>query len=342
VNSQEPFVEGGAEYLAQSLRDQLIKRGHKAEIVRIPFKWYPPSRILDHALGCRLMKIDPADVDLVIALKFPAYLVPFPNKKVWLLHQFRQAYDLWDTPFQDIPDTPEGRGVRDMVRRADAAYLPEARAIYTNSEIVARRLREFSGIRADGVLYPPLSRPDLFAPGEPSDYFFYPSRILPGKRQRLAIEAMRFVHPSVKLVLAGTPVSETHEHELRSLVLEFKLQERVRFLGWISEEEKARWMAEAYGILYLPYGEDSYGFVTLEAFQCHKPVITLTDSGGTDELVTHEETGLVAEPSAQSVAEAINRLWANRAWSVELGENAHRSLDRLEISWDRVVGSLLA
>jgi len=342
INNQEIFVEGGAEYLADSLRDQLVLRGHEATVIRIPFKWYPPSRILDHILACRLMKIDPTDVDLVIALKFPAYSIPFANKKVWLLHQFRQAYDLWGTPFQDIPNTPEGRRVRDMVRVADEAYLPEALKIYTNSQIVARRLQEYSGVEANGVLYPPLSEPNPFRSGEFGDYFFYPSRIVPGKRQRLAIEAMRFARPGLKLVLAGTPVNATHELELRSVVENFNLQERVRFLGWVSEEEKARWMADARGILYLPYDEDSYGFVTLEAFTCHKPVITLADSGGTKELVTHEVTGLVAQPSPEAVAQAMNRLWAERTWAIELGENAYRSLSRLEISWDKVVRSLLA
>jgi len=56
---------------------------------------------------------------LVIALKFPSYLAPCGNKRVWLLHQFRQAYDLWGTALSGIADAPEGRGLRDLIVRAD-------------------------------------------------------------------------------------------------------------------------------------------------------------------------------------------------------------------------------
>ena len=47
--------------------------------------------------------------DRVIALKFPAYLVPHRQKVLWILHQYRQAYDLWDAGKSNIPDTPRAR-----------------------------------------------------------------------------------------------------------------------------------------------------------------------------------------------------------------------------------------
>src|SRR5262245_18683497 len=106
VTNQAPFVRGGAEYLADSLAGKLTARGHLAEVVRIPFKWYPLSAVAEHVLACRLLRIDSGGPDLVIALKFPAYYAPFGRKRLWLLHQFRQAYDLWGTPYGALPDTP--------------------------------------------------------------------------------------------------------------------------------------------------------------------------------------------------------------------------------------------
>ena len=41
-------------------------------------------------------------VDRLIGLKFPAYLIPHPRKVIWLLHQHRQAYDLWQHPLNDL------------------------------------------------------------------------------------------------------------------------------------------------------------------------------------------------------------------------------------------------
>ena len=52
---------------------------------------------------------------------------------------------------------------------------------------------------------------------------------------------------------------------------------------------------------YGPFDED-YGYVTLEGFAAHRPVVTLTDAGGPLEFVTDGETGLVTLPEPQAIA----------------------------------------
>jgi glycosyltransferase involved in cell wall biosynthesis len=341
VNVQAPYIRGGAEVLAESLQERLTDRGHQVQTVRIPFKWYPPDAILRHMLACRLIDISADDVDLVIGLKFPAYLVPFPRKRLWLLHQFRQVYELWGGPFQELPETPEGARVRDAIIHADNQFLPEADAIYTNSHIVARRLKTFNGIVATDVLYPPLPNPDLFSFEDFGDYFFYPSRVVSTKRQAVAIDAMRHVRSDFKLVLAGKPDDDAYGRELRGNIKRYGLEDRIKWLGWISERDKASLMARAFAALYLPYDEDSYGYVTLEAFQSHKPVITFSDSGGTDELIEHGFNGLVADPSAESLAEQMESLWMAKAHTRELGENAFQSLANHGIEWGHVLDRLI-
>jgi glycosyltransferase involved in cell wall biosynthesis len=342
LNVQAPFVRGGAEYLADSLAHQLALRGHAVDVLRIPFKWYPHQAIADHMLACRLVSLEGGRPDLVIALKFPAYLVPFENKKVWLLHQFRQVYELWQTPLAGMPDNPETRGLRDMIIEADNTGLRQVRKLFTNSKIVAGRLKRFNHIDADEVLYPPLDRPELFRRGEFGDYFFYPSRQNAAKRQHVAIEAMRHVRSPFRLVFAGKPDADDYGRELRARVEQWGLQDRVVFLGWISEEEKARWIAGARAALYLPYDEDSYGYVTLEAFHSHKAVVTFTDSGGTNELVEHEVNGLIVEPTPEALAHAMETLWADGQQARHLGEAAHATLARHRIGWDHVVDRLTA
>src|ERR1700684_1330059 len=146
-NNQAPFVRGGAELLAEWLSAKLQQYGHQAEIVRIPFQWNPPERIVDHMLAARLVRL--ANVDRVVAFKFPAYYVPHGSKVLWLLHQFRQASALWGTPYQDIPATPAGHRIRDAVMDADRCYLQEAERIYTNSKIVGHRLNLYNGLESE-------------------------------------------------------------------------------------------------------------------------------------------------------------------------------------------------
>ena len=62
ATAQVPFVRGGAEMHAEGLQAALTAAGHQVEQVRLPFKWYPPERILDQILATRLF--DVTDVPL--------------------------------------------------------------------------------------------------------------------------------------------------------------------------------------------------------------------------------------------------------------------------------------
>jgi hypothetical protein len=89
-----PFVRGGAEELAEHLVQHLnARKGIQAELLRVPFRWDPAERLIDEIVLNRSLKL--YNVDRVIGMKFPAYLIPHDNKMLWLMHQYRQAYDLY-------------------------------------------------------------------------------------------------------------------------------------------------------------------------------------------------------------------------------------------------------
>ena len=141
---QVPFVRGGAELMADELVAALRARGHEAELVTMPFKWYPGARVLDQAFLWRLADLTESDgrpIDRVIATKFPSYCVRHPNKVAWVLHQFRQAYDYDRTELGQFSESPEDRATRRAVQRLDAVALGEARRVFATSQNVADRLR---------------------------------------------------------------------------------------------------------------------------------------------------------------------------------------------------------
>jgi glycosyltransferase involved in cell wall biosynthesis len=338
LNAQVPFVRGGAEQLADGLVAALRGAGHEVEYVRLPFRWHPDERILDHMLAARLLHLP--DADLVIGLKFPAYLVPHPNKVLWVLHQHRQAYDLWGTPWQGISASAEGRAVRDAIRAADDRCLADAQRVFTISGRVAERMRQFNGVSPE-VLYPALLDGGYHG-GPDGDYLFYPSRINVLKRQVLAVEAMRHVRSDVRLVLAGDADTPEDRARLTEMLAEPQLARRVQWLdGWIPHERKVELMAGALACLFIPFDED-YGYVTVESFTSAKAVVTCTDSGGPLEFVTDGQTGVVSEPSAEGLAEAIDRFATDRAATRRMGDAALVRLDELGISWPAVIDRLIA
>jgi len=343
LTSGVPFIRGGAEILAEGLRDAICAAGHQAEIVALPFQSCPPSRIPEQMLACRLLDVTETcsvRIDRVIGLKFPAYLVPHPHKVVWLLHQHRTAYELWDHPAAgDLIHYPDGPVVREAIRQADRTFLPEATAIYTLSKNVSGRLRRYSGIDSKPLYNPPAHAP-LFHKGPAGDYFFFPSRINPVKRQWLVIQALAVCREPVRVRFAGEADNEAQQAECTKAVRELRLSDRVEWLGVVSEERKRDEYANSLGVVFPPVDED-YGYVTLEAMLSSKPVITCADSGGPLEFVVDNQTGLIADATPESIADAMDCLWAGRRRAATMGEAGREHYLDLKIDWENVVDKLL-
>jgi glycosyltransferase involved in cell wall biosynthesis len=338
-----PFLKGGGTKIVEDLAAALAMEGHQVETVMIPMYSYWP-RIPEQTMAIRLLDLTEScgnRIDRLIAVRYPSYALSHPEKIVWFLHHHRGAYDMWGTTWSDMPDTPEGRAARQSMMQADEAYLREAKKVYTISQNVAGRLRKFNGIEPDGVLYPPLPSGHLFHPGPYGDYFIYVSRLCAPKRQHLAIEALRDCRPGPRLVIVGSPDVPEYLELLRGRARECGVEDRVEFVGWASEQEKADLLARSRGALFLAYDED-YGYATLESLHSGKPVITCRDSGGSLELIEDGFNGLVTEPEPRAVAEAIDRLWADRLEVEAMGRQALLTPAELGISWERVVGSLAA
>jgi glycosyltransferase involved in cell wall biosynthesis len=344
ATTQVPFISGGAEVLAKTLLQACISRGHEAEIVAIPFKHYPAVRILDHMLACRLLDVTEVaeqKVDKLIGLKFPAYLIPHPNKSFWLLHQHRAAYEFWgNSALSDLMHTHDGSVIHDAIVNADQKNFREhSNSIFTISKNVTKRLKKFNSFDSR-PLYPPPQDADRFYSDQEEGYLFFPSRLNLFKRQRLVIQALSKTKNPVRIVFGGRADEKTFESELESLTKKLGVDNRVTFLGSMTEEQKLKYYAKATGVIYTPLDED-YGYVTLEAMLSSKPVITCSDAGGPLEFIKHQETGLVAESDPDSLAAAMDELWENRGLSEKLGKTGRDLYHTLDINWDNVLKHLL-
>lgn len=337
VNNAVPFLRGGAEHLAEALVAKLEEFGHQATLVRIPFRWDPPEKIAEQIVSSRLFRFP--NIDRVVALKFPAYYVRHPDKIVWLLHQFRQAYDWWGTP-QGLADSSSGRRIREMICAADNEYLREAHKVYTNSSVTGGRLLRFNGISSEPLL-PPLGNADGFHNKAYGDYILCLGRLNATKRQHLVVQALRHCRTGVRVVVAGRAETESDVAAIEQITSQSRFRDRITFLNrFISEEEKADLLSQALACAYLPYDEDSYGYVTLEACLSHKPVITCSDSGGIHELVRHGESGSIVSPDPAAIAAEMDRLFLDKGLAQRFGDRGYEIARSLNITWDHVIRTL--
>jgi glycosyltransferase involved in cell wall biosynthesis len=332
---QVPFVRGGAEIVSERLVDELRKRDHAAELVTVPFKWYPGERVLTQAFLWRLLDLEEADgapIDLVVATKFPSYVVRHSNKVVWLLHQFRQAHELDRTELGQFEESPEDRALRRAVHRLDKLALGEARKLFATSGNVAERLRRSTGLEAEVLAHPPQDLP--YRCDEYGDFILSVGRIDRAKRVDLLIDALD-ADTSLRCVVAG---EGPERGRLEQLARERGLDGRAKFAGRVSEQELADLYARCLAVYYAPVDED-FGMVPYEAFLAKKPVVTTTDAGGPLEVVGDRETGLVCEPTATAVAEACAWLRDHPDETRKWGQAGLRAAERL--TWDAAIDRLL-
>ena len=337
LEAQVPFVHGGAEILVRQLVGALREQGHDAEIVAIPFRDHPREQLMAHAAAWRLIDLSTAinrPIDLVIATKFPTYLVRHPAKVTWLVHQHRAAYELCDTPYSDFAHTDRDVGLRDRLLKIDTQALGECVALFSIAKTVSARLLKYNGLTATPLYHPPkLAR--RLKPGPYGDYMLTVTRLEKVKRVDLAIDAFRHVDRRTRLVIAG---EGTERIQLEAQIAELGLGDRVTLLGRVSDEALIDLYAGSLGLLFTPYAED-YGYVTLESFLSRKPVITATDSGGPLEFVVDGSNGVIAEPAAEALAAAVNRLAGNHRLAASWGDAGYE-LART-ITWDGVVERLV-
>ncbi len=338
--TQVPFTSGGGESHVAGLKRACCEAGYNAEVVALPFKWYPPAEIMRGALAWRLLDLSEANgkrIDLVIGMKFPAYLVAHERKVLWIMHQYRAAYNLWGTPYDDLSTYPEGTQLREWIRHCDNRFIPETKKVFANSRTVADRLLRYNEIESEPLYHPPPHFEQLRT-GEQGDYIFYPSRLEPQKRQHLLIEAMRFVRTPVKAVLAGGALDLKH---YESLIKHHGVEDRVKLCGFVSDSELIDLYANALGACYLPFDED-YGYVTLEGMLAGKPVVVPRDGGGATEFVEHEHTGFIVEPEPRALAESLDALYAERSRAQQMGNCGREKLLSMNFSWNNVVEKLVS
>jgi glycosyltransferase involved in cell wall biosynthesis len=335
-----PFVEGGGTFIVDWLEAVLRERGHEVDVLKLPF-WSQYREMPPQMLALRLLDISQSG-DRLIAIRSPAYLLQHPSKVLWFIHHHRGAYDLWGTEYQDLPNTAEGLAYRRAIVNSDQLAFSEARSIYANSGVVARRLKKYNNVDAE-VLYPPVFRPEQYRCDEYGDYIAYVSRVTRHKRQHLAIQAMRFTKTPVKLLIAGKSDGPASDIELRKTVERFAVQDKVIFdLQWITHEAKIDYLARCLAAIYLPFDEDSYGYPSLEAHHAGKCVISTSDGGGTTELLVDGLNGFIVDPSPQAIAERMDWLYLNRDRARNMGRAGLGRIADLGITWDRVVERLLA
>jgi glycosyltransferase involved in cell wall biosynthesis len=145
------------------------------------------------------------------------------------------------------------------------------------------------------------------------------ARLAEVKGQRELIEAMARVGNGARLVLIGDDLEAggAYRRELEAEAARLGVGDRVLFAGFRPD---ARALLRELDLVVLPSWTEGLPIVVLEAMAARKPVVA-TPVGGTAELVTDGETGVLVSPrDVDALADAVGGLLGDSERRRRLGE----------------------
>ena len=248
----------------------------------------------------------------------------------------RYAWDQFDAYFG--PDRVGALASRWLYRpvlarlaRWDAATAGRVHRFVANSGHVAARIRRYYN-RSATIVYPPVDTV-FFAPASvpPERHFLIVSAFVPYKRLDIAIDACRRAGATLRIVGNGPDRAR----------LEALAGAGVTFLGQLTDEQVRDEYRRALAVI-MP-GEEDFGIVPVEAQACGRPVVALA-RGGALETVTDGESGVFfSEPTAESLADALQRVGTMSFDSSRIRSSAERfSKERHACAMQDVIDDTLA
>lgn len=321
---------GGAEKLFDGLVEALNFDNVETDRIPIPVDERTFETIEQSYLN--LWDLDLSRYDGVISTKAPSYMVRHPNHVCYLVHTMRVFYDMFETEF---PEPAEERlRQRQFIQRMDTLAfqrLPPERLYCIGHEV--RRRHELFNRCAFQVLHPGLKERSFGFQNANEPYAFLPGRLHRWKRVDLLIRAFHLTKRPLRLVIAGAGEDEAYFHSLAAG------DERIMFVGRVSDEELAQCYSRARVVPFVPIRED-FGYVTLEAFRSGKPVITCSDSGEPALFVRDGETGFVCPPDPTVLADKLDWMYDHPDQAEAMGQRAQGSV--AHITWTAVRLQLLS
>lgn len=318
------------------LVEGLRARGDRVDVVSLPETSYP--RCFGHNLSGRLKREleRPFDVLLQDELCHPslAGLNRRLDRKypiVSIVHHLRA----------NETTGPE----RHLFRAVERAYLSTVDAVVCNSRptrAAVSRLASVPGVVAwpGGDRFGSYPSDDAIvkrAREEPFEVVFVGNQI-PRKGLDSLVRGLSEVEADWRLTVVGGETDPTYAQEVRTLVNENGLADRVGFTGRLEDEALAERFASAH-LLAVPSVHEGFGIVYLEGMAFGLPALATT-SGGASDVVTDGETGYLVDPGdANAIARAVGECASDRDRLVELSLAARRRFER-HPTWDGMAGRI--
>lgn len=269
---------------------------HTSWLQRLPgaTRLYPQLLPLMPA-AARAMRLPPADLVLCSdAALAKAMTADARSRVVCYCHSpMRYVWDLCAVYRASLPAPlrPVWGLVAARIRRADALAAQRVDLFIANSRHVAERIRR-AYARESTVVYPPVDVPAAPALGAREDFHLCVGQHVAYKRLDLAVSAC--LRLGRRLIVIGEgPAVAVQKRRVEAA----GAGDRIRFMGWQSDESVASHYRRARALLFP--GEEDFGIVPVEAIAHGCPVVAY-GVGGAAESVEPRMTGVLFDSQTEA------------------------------------------
>ncbi len=133
-------------------------------------------------------------------------------------------------------------------------------------------------------------------------------RIEEAKGQSLVLKAIsKLKRLDIKVLIIGSAMSEAYLKELKEMVKDLGIEDRVIFTGFTKEVNLHMHLCD---VVVLATQEETFGLVVIEAMR-NKVTILATNRGGPLEIIEDMQDGLLFERNSEALAKKIEMLYSN-------------------------------
>lgn len=304
----------GFSYINKEIaKNEIYKNLKIKKISKFPIK----NESLEVIWFCINPFIKKLKVDLVISHSFLASYYCYRKKIPYLIYLHHPPNFLYPKIKKEWINSPKrffawlgGKLIGNWLKNLDKKCVKKAKLLFVNSNYTKKRIKDIYKRNAI-IVYPIKKESFKILNIKKKDFIYAHGRAIPDKKFEYIIEAIRYI-PNNRLIISGS-IESNYEKKLKNLIKKLKLQNKIKILGRISEEQLIKLYNEA-KVFVLTAPHEDFGIVPIESMSCGTPVVAWNDGAGPSETVINNINGFLAKPYnikdlAEKIKKALNKKW---------------------------------
>lgn len=290
---------------AKCLKAELSRRGHKADMFRLPVSdevlSLPEQMVLMGMLDIG------TNTDLLITIGYPAFNVPHHNKIVCLFRLVPELHEGWDSEYGVI-GSPQYASLKSALLEAEKRCFKDAR-IFCWSNALAKDIHVRYGMNANILKMPDIGLcTDEIDIKTDDTYFIIESTLHPADRIELVLDAVAVSKKEYRLLICVPDCNEVYKKALIERINRLDIEDSVDVIYSGATESL---LSNAIACISIPFEARTSPYFFIKAIAKSVPVITTIDSGCLSEYVMHDKNGAIVASNAADIGVAIDQFAKN-------------------------------